>query len=90
MQTRDRRIIAPETIFDQQIAMAVERGKLAGLLFDNPEKLSHRALGRVIKLIERSAPFRAAMASELIKSSFVNVMVRGAKKQAGELAEHLT
>ena len=43
MQPRAKRIIAPETIFDQQIAMAVERGRLAELLFDNSEKLSHRA-----------------------------------------------
>ena len=90
MQLRAKRIIAPGTIFDQQIAMAVERGRLAELLFDNPEKLSHRALGRVVKLIEQSAPFRAAMVSESIKSSFVNVLVKGAEKQAGELAEHLT
>ncbi|MCI5125676.1 MAG: 4Fe-4S dicluster domain-containing protein [Candidatus Electrothrix sp. AR5] len=90
MQPRAKRIIAPETVFDQQIAMAVERGRLAGLLFDDSEKLSHRALGRVVKLIEHSAPFRAAMASESIKSSFVNVLVKGAKKQAGELAEYFT
>ncbi len=90
MRPRVQRIIAPETVFDQQIAMAVERGKLAELLLDNPEKISYRALGRIIKLIEQSAPFRAAMRSESIKFSFVNVLVKGAKKQAGELAEYLS
>lgn len=90
MQPRARRIIAPETVFDQQIAMAVERGKLADLLFNDPGQLSHRALGRIVSLIEKSAPFRAAMASESIKTSFVNVLVMGAKKQAGDVADQLS
>ncbi|MCI5143260.1 MAG: 4Fe-4S dicluster domain-containing protein, partial [Candidatus Electrothrix sp. ATG1] len=90
MHPRAQRIIAPETVFTQQIAMAVERGRLADLLFDDPKRLSHRALGSIVKLIEQSASFRAAMASESIKSSFVHVLVKGAKKQAGELTELLT
>ncbi|WP_339137403.1 MAG: 4Fe-4S dicluster domain-containing protein [Candidatus Electrothrix sp. GW3-4] len=90
MQPRAQRTIAPETIFDQQLSMAVERGRLAELLFDHPEKLSHRALGRLVKLIEQSAPFRAAMASEAIKSSLVEILVKGAKKQIGDLAEELS
>ncbi|MCI5210120.1 MAG: 4Fe-4S dicluster domain-containing protein [Candidatus Electrothrix sp. ATG2] len=90
MHPRTQRIIAPETVFTQQIAMAVERGRLADLLFDDPKRLSHRALGSIVKLIEQSASFRAAMASESIKSSFVHVLVKGAKKQAGELTELLT
>ena len=89
MHPRARRIIAPETVFDQRIAMAAERGKLADLLFDDPGKLSHRALGRLISLIEHSPPFRAAMASEAIKSSFVNVLAKRAAKQSGDICEKL-
>ena len=89
MHARAQRIIAPETVFDQRIAMAVERGKLADLLFDDSGKLSHQALGRLISLIEHSPPFRAAMASESIKSSFVNVLARKAAKQAGDICEKL-
>ena len=90
MQPRSQRIIAPETIFDLQIAMAVERGRLAELLFDNPEKLSHRALGKVVRLIEQSAPFRAAMASESIKFSFVNVLAKRAGKRDRALTGQIT
>lgn len=85
MKQRSQRVLVPETIFDQRVAMAIERGKLADLLFDDPEKLSHRALGRLIRVLEKSSPFKAAMASESIKSSFLNVLVKGAKKQAGTL-----
>lgn len=90
MKPRAQRILAPETIFDQRVAMAIERGKLADLLFDDPEKLSHRALGRLISVIEKSSPFKAAMASESIKSSFLNLLVKGAKRQTGNLTDLFT
>ncbi|RYD05962.1 hypothetical protein N752_06870 [Desulforamulus aquiferis] len=35
-----RRVFTPETTFDRYIAMAIERGKLANLVFDDPGKLS--------------------------------------------------
>ncbi len=90
MKPRPRRILAPETVFDQRVAMAIERGRLADLLFDDPEKLSHRALGRIMAVLEKSAPYKALMASESIRSSFLQAVVAGAKKQAGELAGTLS
>jgi len=90
MQPRAQRIIAPETIFDQRVAMAIERGRLADMVFDDPENLGHRALGRIIGIVERSSPFKAAMASESIKSVFLNVLVRGAKRRAGDLKDILS
>jgi len=90
MKPRPQRVLVPETVFDQRVAMAIERGKLVDLIFDDPEKLSHRALGRVISVIEKTSPFKAAMASESIKSSFLNALVNGAKKQAGDLSDIFT
>lgn len=90
MKPRAQRILAPETIFDQRVAMAIERGKLVNLLFDDPEKLSHRALGRLISVVEKSSPFKAAMASESIKSSFLNLLVKGAKRKTGNLTDLFT
>jgi len=90
MRSRPQRVVVPETVFDQRVAMAIERGKLADMLFDDPEKLSHRALGRVISVLEKTPPFKAAMALESIQSSFLEALVKGAKKQAGGLAELFT
>lgn len=90
MKPRPQRVLVPETIFDQRVAMAIERGKLADMLFDDPEKLSHRALGRIMGVMERTSPFKALMASDSIKSTFLNVLVKGAKIQAGGLASYLT
>ena len=90
MKSRSQRMLAPETVFDQRIGMALERGKLADLLFDNPERLSQRALGKIIGVLEKTSPFKAAMARESLKSSFLDALVKGAKKKAGDLANTIT
>jgi hypothetical protein len=46
-------------------------------------------MGRIISLLESSALFQAAMAKESLKSSFLNMLVKGAKKKTGDLAELL-
>ena len=90
MKSRPQRVLVPETVFDQRIAMALERGKLVDLLFDNPERLSQRAVGKVIGVLEKNSPFKAAMARNSLKSSFLDALVKGAKKKAGDLADTLT
>lgn len=87
MRSRERRVYTPETLFDRMVAMAIERGKLADLLFDDPTRLSHRALGRVLRLLERSPPWKAAMAVRPLRSAFLNAMVTRAKRSAGDLAD---
>jgi len=90
MKARPQRVVVPETIFDRHLAMAIEREKLADLLFDDPGKFSHRALGRFIRAIEKSGPFKSAMASESLKSGFLKLLVKGARKQTGELSDLFT
>jgi len=90
MKSRPQRVLVPETVFDQRIAMALERGKLSDLLFDNPERMSQRALSKFVSILERTAPFKAAMARESLKSSFLDALVKGARKKAGDLASTLT
>ena len=89
LRPRERRVFTPETIFDRVAAMAIERGRLAETLFADPERLSHRALGRVLSLLEKSPPYRAAMAIEPLRSVFMKALVRGARAQAGKLGDYL-
>ena len=86
MKPRPKRVLTPETMFDRVAAMAIERGKLAEMIFDDPQKLSHRALGRVVGLLERSTVFKAAMAVRRLRSAFLRTVVAGAKRTSGELA----
>jgi len=83
MKPREKRVYTPDSVFDKTVVMAIERGKLAPLIFSDPTKLSHRALGRVIQLLEKSPPYKAAMAIEPLKSTFLRKVVSVAKKQAG-------
>ena len=67
MKSRSQRVLVPENLFDQRVMMAIERGKLADLIFDDPGKLSHRALGRVLGALEKAdgRPKPAELASDL-------------------------
>lgn len=90
MKSRAQRALVPETVFDQRVMMAIERGKLADLIFDDPEKLSHRALGRIMSVIEKSQPLKSMMAAQSLNSSFMKKIVAEAKKKAGGLANVLS
>lgn len=83
MRPRGKRVFTPETVFDKVVLMAIERGKLANLIFDDPDRLSHRALGRIMRAVEKSPPYQALMAVEGIRSAFLKTIVNGANKLAG-------
>ena len=82
MKPRAKRVFTPETTFDRIVSMAIERGKLANILFDDPERLSHRALGRIVSVLEKSPPFKAAMAIEPLRSTFLSTLVKGARRSS--------
>jgi ferredoxin len=83
MRPRPRRVFTPEDVFDKTVAMAIERGKLAGLLFPERDTLRHRALGRVVESIEKSPPVKAALAIQPLRSAFLTAVVKGARRGAG-------
>jgi ferredoxin len=89
MKPRAKRVFTPETAFDRVVSMAIERGKLANIIFDDPEKLSYRALGRVVNILEKSPPFKAAMAIEPLRSNFLKTVVKGAKRTSGAVAKQM-
>ena len=89
MTSRDKRVLTPETVFDKLAMMAMERGKLANMIFDDPERLSHRVIGRLVNILEKSPPSKAAMAIRPLRSAFLTTMVNGSKKRLGEVSEYL-
>jgi len=74
MKPRAKRVFTPETTFDMVGHMAVERGKLAEMIFDDPESLTHRALARLLGVLEKSPPWKAAMAVRPLRSAFLNTV----------------
>jgi Pyruvate/2-oxoacid:ferredoxin oxidoreductase delta subunit len=80
MIPRQQRALVPETTYDKIISMAIERGKLSNLMLDDPAKLNHRALGRLIGIIEKSSPVKALLAVKPIKSAFLTAIVSRIRK----------
>lgn len=86
MKPRAQRVFTPETTFDMVGHMAIERGKVAEVLFEDPERLSLRAIGRLLRLLEKSPPWKAAMAVRPLRSAFLNAIFAVSKDVREEKA----
>ena len=80
---RAKRTYTPETMLERYLVMAIERGKLADLIFSAPENLTQRALRRVIRALEYSPPIKAALAVAPLRSAFLDGVVRVAGRFSG-------
>jgi hypothetical protein len=56
--------------------MAIERGKLQHLFFDNRVLWNHRALAAVLGVILKLPPVKQLMATDQVKSRFMEYLVR--------------
>ncbi|HDP35457.1 MAG TPA: 4Fe-4S dicluster domain-containing protein [Candidatus Hydrogenedentes bacterium] len=82
MARREKRVVTPETTFDRVALMALERGKLVDLIFDEPANLGYRAVGRLLSLLEKTPPAKALLAIKPLRSAFLNAFVRKAKNMS--------
>ena len=71
MQPRETRIITPVSSTHKAVMMAIERGKLQNLIFDNQVLWSHRALAAVLGVILKLPPVKKALVSEQIGSRYI-------------------
>jgi NAD-dependent dihydropyrimidine dehydrogenase PreA subunit len=71
MQPRASRVITPVNSTHKVVLMAIERGKLQNLIFDNQVLWSHRALAAMFGVILRLSPVKRALASEQIGSRYL-------------------
>lgn len=70
MQPRPKRVITPVSSTHKSVMMAIERGKLQNLLFDNQVLWSHRALAAVLGVILKLPPVKRVLASEQLGSRY--------------------
>lgn len=68
---RDIRIITPENSVHRAVLMAIEKGQLQQLIFDNDALYSHRAMAAILSSILKLSPVKRAMASEQMKSVYL-------------------
>jgi hypothetical protein len=64
-------VLTPANTAHRLVLMAIERGKLQNLIFDNQAYLSHRALAAILGAILKLPPIKRVMASRQVKSRFL-------------------
>lgn len=78
-EQREQRVITPVNSVHRLVLMAIERGKLQNLIFDNQAFASHRAMAAVLSVILKLPPVKQAMASKQIKSVYLERLISKAK-----------
>ncbi|MCG6893564.1 MAG: 4Fe-4S dicluster domain-containing protein [Desulfobacteraceae bacterium] len=73
--TRPRRVITPLDSACRAVRMAVERGKLEHLIFDNRLLWHHRTLAAVLGAVLRLPPVQRIMATEQVQSRYMEALV---------------
>jgi len=70
-----QRVITPLNSTHRAVIMAIERGKLQNLIFDNQVLWYHRAMAAVLGAILRLSPVEKLMATEQVKSRYLEAII---------------
>ena len=76
LKSRPARVITPLDSTHRAVIMAIERGMLQHLLFDNRVLWSHRAMAAVLGVILRLPPLKQALASQQVKSRYLETLLK--------------
>lgn len=71
LASRSQRVITPLNGTHKAVVMAIERGKLQNLIFDNQVLWSHRALAAVFGVILKLPPVKQVLANKQVKSRYL-------------------
>ena len=75
LEDRPQRVLTPVDTTRRSVQMAIERGTLQHMIFDNQVMESHRALAAVLGVILKLPPVKKAMAARLLQSRYVNALI---------------
>jgi NAD-dependent dihydropyrimidine dehydrogenase PreA subunit len=78
---RPERVITPLNTAHRTVLMAIERGTLQDLIFDNQALWSHRALGGILGAVLRLSPVQRALATRQVRSRYLEAAVRFMEKR---------
>jgi NAD-dependent dihydropyrimidine dehydrogenase PreA subunit len=76
MKPRPKRVITPVNSVHKTVKMAIERGTLEHLLFDNHVLWSHRALAALLGAVLRMPPVKRSLASSQLSSRYLEQLCR--------------
>ena len=80
LKSRPSRVITPLNGTHRTVLMAIERGKLQNLFFDNRVLWSHRAMAGVLGVILKLPPFKQVLANQQIKSRYLEALINHIEK----------
>lgn len=75
LERRREKIITPVNSVHRVLLMAIEKGTVQELIFDNKAFGSHRAMAAVLSAILKLPPIKRAMASKQMKSIYLDKMI---------------
>jgi ferredoxin len=75
LRSRPQRVITPVNSVHRTVMMAIERGSLQNLIFDNRVLWNHRALAAVLGVLLRLPPIKQMMASKQVKSRYLEYLI---------------
>jgi len=75
LRSRPERVITPVNSLHRTVMMAIERGDLQDLIFDNRVLWNHRALAAVLGAVLRMPPVKQVMASKQVKSRYLEYLI---------------
>jgi len=76
LKSRSQRVITPLNSVHLAVVMAIERGKLQNLIFDNQALFSHRAMAAILGVILKLPPAKQVMANSQVKSRYLEALIR--------------
>jgi Pyruvate/2-oxoacid:ferredoxin oxidoreductase delta subunit len=76
---RERRTIPPLDTVHRTVVMAIERGQLADVVFDDRTLASHRLLGAVLGAILKLPPVKRTLAREQVKMRYLEALIARAE-----------
>lgn len=75
LKERDERVLTPTNTVHRTVVMAIERGMLQNLIFDNQALKSHRAMAAILGVILKLPPIKQAMASKQMRSKYLETLI---------------
>ncbi|HPQ45347.1 MAG TPA: 4Fe-4S binding protein [Syntrophales bacterium] len=72
---REERIITPVNSTHKAVLMAIERGSLPDLIFDNRAHWNHRAMAAILGVILKLPPVKQSLASKQLRSRYLEYIL---------------
>jgi ferredoxin len=81
LRKRKPRVLHPETTFEKAILKYLERGTLQEQLFTDPKRIGQKFLRGLLGGFLKLPPVKRALMSEILRSSFLRLLKKGAALQ---------